>query len=232
MISGANRGIGLAIARALYEEENYLLSLGVRDINNENLKTSFPDKERVFISQYDARNSETAGLWVKNTLEVFGSIDGLVNNAGVYQACGIENFDEENLDDVWLVNTKAPILLTKLAWEHLKKSGHGRIINIASIAGKITRPEDFGYALSKHAILAFTHSVRQAGWEHGIRTTAICPGWVNTDMASGAGDFCELSTEEMIQPEDIGELVKTLMSLPNTASISELVVNPQCSPLF
>ena len=231
MISGANRGIGLAIASTLFQEQNFHLSLGVRNTESIDIRKQFPDEARIHVEYYDATKPETASAWVNSTLEKFSQIDSLVNNAAILQPCGIENYDEDKLDSMWLVNTKAPITLTKHVWDHLKRSGKSRIINIVSTAGKITRPEDFGYYLTKHALLAFTHSIRQAGWQHGIRCTAICPGWVNTNMANSS-EICDLAPAEMIQPAEVAKLVKTAIELPNTASVAEIVVNAQCGEFF
>ena len=231
MISGANRGIGLEIAKALYEESNFYLSLGVRTPQDFDGASHFTHDDRILINHYDANDNQSAEAWINKTIEVYGQIDGLINNAGILKSCGIENYHEDAFDDMWQINTKAPIKLTTLAWEHLKKSGRSRVINIVSVAGKTTRPDEFGYNLTKHALLAFTHSVRKAGWHHGIRATAICPGWVNTDMANSA-DICQMEPADMTQPEDVARLVITVLKLPNNASMAEVVVNAHCGEYF
>lgn len=161
------------------------------------------------------------------TIEKLGRIDALINCAGIFLDCTIENFNEHNFDSVLQVNTQAPIILTEAAWTYLKASGKGRVINIISLAGKISY-ESFAYSISKHAFLAFTHSIRQAGWQYGIRATALCPGWVNTDMAEG----CGIESELLTQPEDIASIIKMLLTLPNTASIAEIPINCQNHQLF
>jgi NAD(P)-dependent dehydrogenase (short-subunit alcohol dehydrogenase family) len=79
-----------------------------------------------------------------------------------------------------------------------------------------------GYQMSKHAVVALTHAVRRAGWEHGIRATAVCPGFVETDMTAHVTD---LPREEMTDPADIARLVATVVALPNNAAVAELLVN-------
>lgn len=227
MLSGANRGIGLAIAKNLYEA-GYYLSLGVRHRAELDVLTKMWDSERIHIEHYDANQNKTAESWVQNTLQKFGQLDALINCAGIFRACGMENFDEAALDEVWAINTKAPVILTHQAWSALKQSGSGRVINIASVLGKLTIPNDFAYGLSKHALLAFTHAVRKAGWDFGIRATAICPGWTNTDMAAG----CPYPAEKITQPEDIAKVIATILALPNTASVAEVTVNAECLDLF
>ena len=75
--------------------------------------------------------------------------------------------------------------------------------------------------MSKFALMALSQTMLNVGWEDGIRVTALCPSWVNTEMASKA----LIAPAEMTQPEDVAELVLTLLQLPNTASVSELAVN-------
>jgi NAD(P)-dependent dehydrogenase (short-subunit alcohol dehydrogenase family) len=79
-----------------------------------------------------------------------------------------------------------------------------------------------GYAISKHATSAMTHSVRYSGWEHGIRATAICPNLVATDMIR---DFTDLPPDSMIHPGAIAQLVATVLALPNPTSVVEIPVN-------
>src|SRR5437773_12407270 len=79
-----------------------------------------------------------------------------------------------------------------------------------------------GYAMSKFALVALTHSVRRLGWEHGIRATALCPGFVATDMSANASG---VDCADMLGPEDLAELVACLLALPHNATIAELLVN-------
>ena len=226
VISGASRGIGLAIAQTLYSE-GYCLSLGMRDVDVLAAYEFTQDQSRVLVTHYDAHENRTAKHWIDKTIEKSGRIEALINCAGIFLDCTIEDFNEKNLDSVWQVNTKAPIVLTEAAWSYLKTSGKGRVINIISLAGKLSY-ESFAYSISKHAFLAFTHSIRQAGWQYGIRATALCPGWVNTDMAEG----CQIESELLTQPEDIASIIKMLLTLPNSTSIAEMPINCQNHQLF
>jgi len=217
MISGANRGIGAATARRL-AAGGFRLSLGVR-----NGKTpAVPAAERCLVARYEARERESAKAWVDATLERFGRIDALVNNAGIARDSTIEDETEDTLEEMWLVNVKAPLRVIRAALPHLKKSGVGRVVNIASLSGKRVKNAHAGYAMTKFALMALTHSVRRLGWEHGIRATAICPSFVATDMTA---DVQDVDRAEMIPPAEIAELVATVLSLPNNAAVAELLVN-------
>ena len=222
LISGANRGIGRAIAERLYGE-GYSLSLGAR--RPESLKPVIARMKpgRVSTYPYDANKLRSAATWVTAAAKRFGRIDGLVNNAGIGMDFTVEDKDESALDEMWTVNTKGPLRLIRAAFPLLKASGVGRVVNIVSLSGKRVAGDALtGYAMSKFATMALTHAVRYSGWEHGIRATAICPGYVATDMTA---EVTALAQEMMIQPGAIAALVATVLSLPNTASIAEIPVN-------
>jgi NADP-dependent 3-hydroxy acid dehydrogenase YdfG len=221
MVSGANRGIGLAIARGLLAKE-YDLSLGVRDPDGmaETLTASPP--QRLSIHAYDARRADAGAAWVAATLAQHGRIDALVNNAGIHRRTRLEDEDESGLDELWEVNVKAPLRVIRAALPHLRETGCGRVVNLASLAGKRVIGEAIGYTMSKYAVVALTHQVRRSGWDDGVRATAICPGFVNSDMAAA---LTEEPSENMTQPEDIAELVATAIALPNRASVAEMTVH-------
>ncbi|MDH3659025.1 MAG: SDR family NAD(P)-dependent oxidoreductase [Alphaproteobacteria bacterium] len=222
MVSGANRGIGRAIAVAC-QARGYKLSLGVR--KPETLTELEADD--VLVHEYDAERPETATAWMKSTFDRYRRVDGLVNNAGVYISARVEDGEEADFDRLWAVNVKGPLKLVQLALPHLKKAGHGRIINLISLAGKRVPSDDSaGYAMSKHAALALHHATRRAGWDHGVRATAICPGLVATDMVS----WSKVPREEMIDPADLAEIIATIMALPDHAVVAELMVNCRLEP--
>lgn len=220
MISGANRGIGRAIAERLLEE-GYSLSLGARDPAM--LDTVFADAapDRVHRQAYDALEAGSDVAWVEATLARFGRIDALVNNAGIATPARIEDGDEA-FDRLWAVNVKAPLRLIRSALPQLRACGCGRVINLASLSGKRVANDNAGYAMSKFAVVALSHATRRAGWDDGVRVTALCPSFVATDMTASVES---VGREEMIQPEDLAALVATLLALPNTASVAELLVN-------
>jgi NAD(P)-dependent dehydrogenase (short-subunit alcohol dehydrogenase family) len=222
LISGANRGIGRAIAERLYRD-GYSLSLGARQPESLKPVVAGMKPGRVLTHRYDAGKAPSAAAWITAAARRFGRIDGLVNNAGVGMNFTVEDEDESALDKMWTVNTKGPLRLIRAAFPLLKASGTGRIVNIVSLSGKRVAGDGLtGYAMSKFATMALTHAVRYSGWEYGIRATAICPGYVATDMTV---DVTALPPEKMIQPDAIAALVATVLSLPNTASVAEIPVN-------
>jgi NADP-dependent 3-hydroxy acid dehydrogenase YdfG len=221
LISGANRGIGLALAQVLYAK-GYTLSLGARSPPSLVRATAIMDPERIHLAAYDANDWAGQAAWVAAAKDRFGRIDVLINNAGMNSKMTIRNASEAALDEIWAVNCKAPLNMIRCALPHLEASGSGRIVNIASLAGKRVANDHIAYSMSKFAVLALTHGARRIGWDKGVRATAICPSFVRTDMTAGTD---KIAPQEMIAPTDLAELVATVIALPNTASVSELLVN-------
>lgn len=221
LVSGANRGIGLAIARALYDA-GHTLSLGARNIPALEAAVADWDPARVACHRFDADDYATHHAWIDGTVARFGRIDGLVNNAGLALNVELESDDDEGLDRLFAINVKSPRSMTRTAMPHLRKSGAGRVINIASMAGKAVFGTGIGYTMSKFALVALSHATRHAGWDDGVRCTVVCPSYVSTDMTAGV---TSVSREQMIQPGDIAELVVTLMTMSNSASVAEVIVN-------
>jgi NADP-dependent 3-hydroxy acid dehydrogenase YdfG len=215
MISGANRGIGAAIARHL-AECGWRLSLGVRSPAR---MAARPDD---FVVRFDATEG-TEPEWVATTIARFGRIDAVINNAGLMIAKSVIEADDDDLMAMFRVNVQSPLRLVRAAWPHLSASGRGRVVTVASLSGKrVKSAQSSLYALTKFAAVALGHGIRQCGWDLGIRSTVLCPGLVATDMARG---LTGIPASAMSQPEDLARVVGLLLDLPNTASVAEFAVN-------
>jgi NAD(P)-dependent dehydrogenase (short-subunit alcohol dehydrogenase family) len=214
MVSGAARGIGREVLRRLHGS-GWLVSAGVRAAAR---LAAGPD---LLIHRYEAEEAGSAEAWAAATLARFGRIDAVVNAAGINPMARLLDAEETAHDAMWQVNVKGPMRVIRAAWPHLMACGEGRVVNIASLSGKRVANENIGYAMSKFAVVALTQEVRRLGWEHGIRATALCPGFVATEMTAAA----RFPREAMSRPEDLAVLVETVLRLPNSASVGELAVN-------
>ena len=221
MVSGASRGIGLAIVRKLLDK-GYSVSAGARHPDALAALLGDAPGDRFMCARYEAGDRATHGEWLAATLARFGRLDGLVNNAGTSNTFSIESGEEEDLDALWTINVKGPLFLTRACLPHLKAAGSGRVINVASLSGKRVRNENIAYNMTKHAVMALTHGTRRIGWEHGVRATAVCPSFVATDLTDGV---TKISREEMIHPDDFAEITALALALPNTAAMAEMLVN-------
>ena len=172
MVSGANRGIGAAVAREMLKH-GHSVSLGAR-VQDALTETHGAETDRRQHRRFDAFDKGSAGSWVDATLQRFGRIDAVVNNAGPAEQISLFDDNEEAIDRLWEINVKAPLRLTRLCIPHLEKSGRGRIVSIASLSGKRVRNPYVGYNMTKFAVLGLTHTTRHAVWDKGIRATAVC----------------------------------------------------------
>jgi len=226
MISGASRGIGRAVARRLYDD-GYRLSLGMRPSPAADEAVRGIEPDRLLVGTYEAREAETAQSWVAATVARFGRIDAVVANAGIVLDADIETGREADLDIMWDVNVKGPWRLIQAAFPHLKASGAGRVVAVASMSGtRVKSAPMTGYSMSKFALVGLIRGVRHSGWPHGLRATAVCPGYVATDMSADA----KFPAAAMTPPETVATLVALAIGLPNEATMPELAVNCVLEP--
>jgi NAD(P)-dependent dehydrogenase (short-subunit alcohol dehydrogenase family) len=214
MVSGAARGIGREVLRRLHGS-GWLVSAGLRD------PRKLPAAPDMLAHRYEAEEEGSAEAWAAATVARFGRLDAVVNAAGINPMARMLDTDESAHDAMWRVNVKGPMRVIRAAWPHLVAGGEGRVVNVASLSGKRVANENTGYAMSKFALVALTQEVRRQGFEHGIRATALCPGFVATDMTAKA----KWPREQMSRAEDIAVLIETVLRLPNTATVGELRVN-------
>lgn len=215
LVTGGSSGIGLAIARML-REEGYELTLVARRADTLAAAAEEVGAEAVAADLRDER--ECTGVVEAHT-ERWGGLDVLVNCAGVGIARAFAEQETKQIDLQLDVNLRATLLVTREALPFLRSS-RGTIVNLASIAGTIPTPGLVVYAATKAALISFTSSLNREETEHGVRATAICPAFVATAMT----DWTGLEAEEMIQPEDIAELVRTVLRLSPRARVPSIVV--------
>ncbi len=228
LISGASRGIGKAIALKLLKEGHYL-SLGVRekgDLLNTPLDPKENSPEKFLVQTYNATDQDSSKVWVEKTVETFKSIDTIIHCAGIFKKTNLifnDNY-KQDIENLWKVNVMGPCILTKDAWNHLSLSDSARIIVLVSMSGKRSKSNLASYSMSKFALMSLCQTMKNEGWAKGIRVTAICPGWVNTDMAKEINHF---QKKDMTQPNDIASICSNLLNLPNSSVPFEIALNCQ-----
>ena len=179
------------------------------------------EPERIISHRFEADDVGVANSCLAATVERFGQIDAVVNAAGINPMVRVLDEGEDELDQMWRVNVMGPLRVIRAAYPYLAAGGQGRVVNLGSLSSKRVA-SNVGYAMTKFAVAALTHGIRREGRDVGIRATVICPGYVATDMTINE---TEIPRHEMSQPEDLAELVETVLRLPNNASISELLVH-------
>jgi NAD(P)-dependent dehydrogenase (short-subunit alcohol dehydrogenase family) len=184
VITGASGGIGRATARLFAK---YQANLTLVDYNKEALAI-LPDELSLREGKYlaihaDVSKEHQVQDFVRQTIETFGRIDVLFNNAGIAPPdAPIEEILEEDFNRVMEVNIKGVYLGMKHVVPMMKKQKSGSIINTSSVAGLKVHPNMSSYAASKHAVIGMTKTVALECAHYGVRVNAICPGPINTSM--------------------------------------------------
>jgi len=229
LITGASRGIGLAIARSL-GRLGAAVALCARD--RKKLAEAVSELEREDVSARavaaDVTRLQDITSLVAQTEREAGSIDILVNNAGIGYFAPIQEASEEKWDAVLDTNLKAVFLLSKAVAPRMIGRRKGHIINIASLAGKNAFAGGSIYCASKWGLLGLTQCMAEDLRVHGIRVSAVCPGSVATDF-----DFSTHSKKDkskMLQPEDVAHAVETIVLQGPQSFISEVVLRPTQKP--
>jgi len=226
IVTGASRGIGLALAEML-GEEGYGLTLSAR--KPERLEeTARGLRERGFEVEYLAANmadEESIRNVVALHRERFGRLDVLINNAGVGIGAPAGEHQTKHVDLQLGVNLRAIILFYRECLELLREAGrehkNALVVNLASIAGKSPQAWLSVYSATKAAVLAYTQAMNKELNGDGIKSTAFAPGFVDTDMTDFAKE--NVPAEEMLRPSDIAEALRFLLRLSPAAVIPEVV---------
>lgn len=215
LVTGGSSGIGLAIARML-RDEGYGLTLVSR--RPERIEAAAADLGALGVAANVADEADCVRA-VEAHRERHGGMDVLVNSAGIGIAGTVRDLQTKHLDLQLGVNLRGLVLLTRESLPLLCES-RGIVVNLASIAGTLPTPGLAIYGATKAAVIALTRSLNHELEDDGVRVTAICPGFVDTPMASWTG----LAGETMIRPEDCAELVRALLRLGPAARVPEIVV--------
>ena len=222
LVTGASRGIGYAIAEYLLQH-GALVATHYRNTPNPVLSLQKKYKGQVFPVQADLEHVQGAEELFEKTLNKLSGLDGLVINAGIFEAVEIDApMDQwiENWQKTLHVNLTSSGVLTKLAINHFESAGQGRLIYIGSRAAfRGETPEYLAYAASKGGLTSLAKSVARSFGRSNIKAFVVAPGFVATDMAEQAisqiGEekvMQDLSLNSLTQPEDIAPVVALMCS--------------------
>jgi NAD(P)-dependent dehydrogenase (short-subunit alcohol dehydrogenase family) len=226
IVTGGSSGIGLAIARMLLDEGHGVTVAARRPDKLEAAATELAKNGGEV--QHVAGNmasEEAVQQVVTSHREKFGRLDVLVNNAGVGIGAPVEEIQTKFLDMQLGVNLRSYVLFYRECADLLKAAGaeHGNalVINTSSIAGKSGQAWLSVYSATKHGVIGFTQAMNKELNGAGIKSCALCPGFVDTAMT----DFVKgsVDAEEMIRPEDVAEAVRMLLRLSPNCVIPEMV---------
>jgi NAD(P)-dependent dehydrogenase (short-subunit alcohol dehydrogenase family) len=221
LITGASRGIGLAVARAL-AAEGCVLCITARDqAVLENISRELAAQTRVLARPCDITKPEDISSLMQHTREELGHIDILINNAGIiHPMASVDKLDPAVWDRVIATNLTGMFLVTRAALPLMP--GGATIVNNISV--KAVFAGESAYSASKHGALALTNTLREELRPKKIRVIALIPGATNTDIWNQF--WPDAPRANMMSPDSIAEAVVSALLLPGNASLDELVINP------
>jgi NADP-dependent 3-hydroxy acid dehydrogenase YdfG len=234
LVTGASSGIGAATALEL-ARAGATVALSARRA----------DRLAGLVAQIEASGGKALALAgdmmveaeaikaVEDTVAAFGKIDILINSAGIMQAGGIEGADLAEFRRVYEINVFGTLYTCAAAVPHMIRQGEGDIVNITSLAGRKGGPQTNAYSGSKHAANSMTDAMRQELGGKNIRVSILMPGATTTEVGDGISDpnwrqaiQAHVSKEGAVKPEEIGQTIVFMLSLPRNAHISEISVRP------
>jgi 3-oxoacyl-[acyl-carrier protein] reductase len=227
LVTGASSGIGRAIAERFGRAGAHLVLTARREhlLHEvaERIRRESPQSRTVVIPA-DLRQPEDLSGLVERAYEHFGAIDILVNNAGIGYFAPATELQLEALEELWQVNVRAPMLLTRAVLPRMLERGSGTLLFIASLAGKYGVKGGSAYAATKYALRGFAESVFQEVRSSNIRVITLCPGSTATDFSGPTASGP--NRERLLQPEDVAEIALAAVLLPATATVSEVELRP------
>ena len=182
LITGGSRGIGTSIVRKFIAEGANVAFTYRSSADSANALIAELGTDKVKAFKSDASSFSEAEQLIKDVLEAFGTIDVLINNAGITKDTLMLRMSEEQWDQVIEVNLKSVFNLTKHVMKTMLKARSGSIINMSSVVGVFGNAGQANYAASKAGILGFTKSIAKEVGSRGIRCNAIAPGFIQTEM--------------------------------------------------
>ena len=243
LVTGGARGIGKGIAKSFLEAGHRVMiaDLGVandwkyRSSSDADLRDTIEELGgigNIEATHLDVSDEESCNSAVQATIEAFGQLDVLVNNAGVVDSGSTDEFTKDQWERLFSVNVTGVFLMTRAAVGDLRRSADAAIVNLASIAGKSGAPRMAAYCGSKFAVVGMTQSFAREFASDGVRVNALCPGMVGTAMwqdhlmANASGETFEDRMQSIIplgrsqSTEDMGEAAVYLASAKNVSGIA------------
>ncbi len=232
LITGATRGIGRQIA-ITFAKEKYNIALNYRTENEDLIKTKKEIEEigvKCLALKADISNFEECENIAKQTIEQFGRIDVLVNNAGMTKDMLLMRMKKEDFEQVIDINLLGTFNMTKNVINYMIKAKSGRIINISSVVGISGNAGQTNYSASKAGIIGFTKSLAKEVASRNILVNAVAPGFIQTNMTDVLKEEVKeeiaknIPLKRMGKPEDVANVVKFLAS-EDSSYITGQVIN-------
>ena len=225
IVTGASRGIGRAIALAL---GGCGMRLGLLARSQERLEEIADEVEalggRALVAECDLGDLSALEVTARRLVERLGSVDLLVNNAGVFHESAVVEQELDDWERVLRINLTAPMLLCRLILPLMIAAGGGRIVNIASSSAVQGYAGQAAYSASKHGLLGLARCLALEARPHNIHVHTLCPGGVDTDLIRGTEVGRRFEGQPTMVPQDIADLVLFCISQAGDVDMPEVVL--------
>jgi NADP-dependent 3-hydroxy acid dehydrogenase YdfG len=235
VVTGASSGIGAATGRAL-AREGYAVALGARreDRINELADEISTAGGKALAIPTDVADPDSARSLIETTQAELGSVDVLINNAGVMLLGPLLGADLEHWQRMVNVNVLGLMYCTHAALPIMQEQGGGHIVNVSSVAGRVARFGSGVYNLTKFGVGAFSESLRQEGVGYGVRVTIVEPGFVETELQGHNEDPMVVASIQknmdeigkVLEADDIARAIVNAVTQPEHVSINEVLIRP------
>ena len=220
IVTGGGKGLGKAVAIALAKEG---VNIGITGRNEENLKSTAAELAdlgvTVAYAVFNVDDQEAVDNGIKTLVADLGSIDILINNAGIGDFGKINDMPTEVWEQVIKTNLFGVMYTSKAVYPFLKEKGEGDIVNVASTAGLKGGAGMSAYAASKAAVISLSQSMMAEWRKDNIRVITLTPSTIATDMSIDGG-LTDGNPEKVLQPEDFAEWVRDILKMNRRAMIA------------
>ena len=233
LVTGASSGLGRATAIALARAGADVAIVARSEEELDSVRAEIIKiGRRALALPVDLASVDDTTEAVRQSVEELGRVDVLVNAAGTDTPGTVEALDIEGWDRTLAVNLRAPFLLSKAAFPHMREAGGGTIINISSVAGKKGWANASAYCASKFGLTGFTEALADEGKEHGIRAIVLYPGAMATNWGAFSpeerqgSELNEAPPTRVLQPERVADLIVWFAASPPEFVLTEGIVLP------
>ncbi len=226
LVTGGGTGIGKAIAKSLLEEGCKVIIVGRRKEKLDEAASELGGNINTMVC--DVTEEEQVANIFRQISSEYGRLDILINNAGMAAKAKAHELKYDTWKKVINVNLNGAFLCSREAMKLMVEQNAGRILNIGSISGQMSRPENAPYTASKFGLEGLTRALALDGRDHGIAVSILHPGNVGTDIWKGREEIAE--KEGLVPLEDIGKLAITMLSMSPNVNILGSVILPITQP--
>ena len=232
VITGASKGLGKALAIEFAQDKQghtfFLCARNKAELEQtgKELQSRYP-RIGMYTKTCDVSDKTSLQEFVTWIKTITGTIDILINNAGIYLPGSAYGEDDGNLEKLMEVNTYSAYHLTRLVLPGMMEVKKGHIFNICSIASLNAYPNGGAYGISKYALYGFSKNLREEMKPHGIKVTHVLPGAAMTDSWSGTG----VDPKRIMEASDIAKMVYAAAHLSPLACVEEIILRPQLGDL-